>query len=185
MNAIAIYGSKHGTAKRYAVELSRRIGVQAKSYESCGSLEGFDTVIYIGALYAGGVLGLRKTFDKMPFDPSQKVIIATVGLADPQDEQNVCSIRESLSRQLSPEFFEHAAIYHLRGGINYSKLSLAHKTMMGLLYRKAKSLPPDQQTADSVAMVQTYGKIVDFVDFAALDQIVESVSFSAEIRYQA
>lgn len=175
MATIIVYGSRYGTAKQYAKELSRLIGADARSYEECGSLEPFDAVVYVGALYAGGVLGLKKTFAGLPFSPNRKVVIATVGLADPDDEQNVASIRESLKKQLSQETLEHASIFHLRGGIDYSKLSLAHKTMMGLLYRKAKGLPPDQQTADSVAMVETYGKAVDFVDFATLGQIVRDL----------
>lgn len=171
MKTIVVYGSRYGTAERYARELSRRIGAQAESYDACGSLKGFDVIVYVGALYAGGVLGLRKTFDKVPFSPARKVVVATVGLADPGDQQNVASIRESLKKQLSQELFEHASIFHLRGGIDYSKLSVAHKTMMGMLYRKAKGLPSDQQTADSIALVETYGKKVDFVDFVTLDKI--------------
>lgn len=179
MNAVIVYGSRYGTAKRYSQELSGRMGIPAKSYDECGALEGFDTVVYIGALYAGGVLGLRKTFDKLPFNPDRKVIIATVGLADPEDQHNMSSIRESLEGQLSKDVFGRASIFHLRGGIDYSRLGLVHKTMMDLLYRKAKGLPADQQTADSVAMVETYGKVVSFMDFATLDPII-AACFSSE-----
>lgn len=75
---------------------------------------------------------------------------------------------------------ELARVFHLRGGIDYEELNCKHKTMMGLLYRKAKSLPEAKQTADSKAMVETYGQKVDFVDFSSLDPIVEVAAALSE-----
>ena len=72
--------------------------------------------------------------------------------------------------------YEKAEIYHLRGGIDYSKLSFPHKTMMKLLYTKAKNLPEDKKNAEVRAMIETYGKQVDFVDFKKLDVIEQSLS---------
>ena len=62
---IVIYGSQYGTAKRYAEELSNRLGFELKSYEEVADVNLYDTIIYVGALYAGGVLGMKKTFKGM------------------------------------------------------------------------------------------------------------------------
>ena len=53
----------YGSAKKYAEELSRITRIKAKSFKELKSLSDFETIIYIGALYAGGVLGLKKAIE--------------------------------------------------------------------------------------------------------------------------
>lgn len=171
---IIIYGSQYGTTKQYAEELARKTAIEVKSYIEIADINRYDTVIYIGGLYAGGVLGMKKTFAKMSQCQDKKVIIATVGLADPTDAENINSIKSSMKRQLSNELYEKAHIFHLRGGIDYSRLSFKHKAMMGLLYKKAVGLPEEKKTAEVKAMIETYNKKVDFVDFHSLTAILNS-----------
>lgn len=168
---IILYGSHYGTARLYAEELSRQTGIPAESYENIKSLDEYETVAYIGALYAGGVLGMAKTFKKLSGGDGKKILIATVGLADPADKENAAHIKNGMKKQLPREIYEHASIYHLRGGIDYSKLNFTHKTMMSLLRKKAESLPAEQKTAEVKAMLDTYNKKVSFVDFSALECI--------------
>ena len=172
---IIIYGSKYGTTKQYAEELARKTGIDLKCYEDVTDINLYNTVIYIGGLYAGGVFGMKKTFAKISQCQRKKVIIATVGLADPMDTENTNSIKNSMKRQLSNELYENAHIFHLRGGIDYSRLSFKHKTMMGLLYKKAVSLPEDKKTAEVKAMIETYNKKVDFVDLDSLTAIINDI----------
>lgn len=172
---IIIYGSKYGTAKQYAEEFARKTGIDLKSYENVTDINHYSTVIYIGALYAGGVLGMKKTFANISQCQRKKVIIATVGLADPMDIENTNNIKSSMKKQLSNELYENAHIFHLRGGIDYSRLSFKHKTMMGLLYKKAVSLPEEKKTAEIKAMIETYNKKVDFVNLDSLITIVNDI----------
>lgn len=65
-------------------------------------------------------------------------------------------------------------MYHLRGGIDYGRLNFKHRTMMKLLYKKARNLPADKQSAEVRDMIETYGKQVDFVDFDKLDEIQQT-----------
>ena len=172
---IIIYGSQYGTAQQYAEQLARKTSIDLKSYEDVADINHYDTVIYIGGLYAGGVLGMKKTFAKMSQCQNKKVIIATVGLADPMDTENTNSIKNSMKRQLSNELYENAHIFHLRGGIDYSRVRFKHKTMLGLLYRKALGLPEEKKTAEVKAMIETYNKKVDFVNFDSLTAIVNNI----------
>ncbi|MDC7278640.1 flavodoxin domain-containing protein [Butyrivibrio fibrisolvens] len=103
----------------------------------------YDTIIYVGALYAGGVLGMKKTF-------------------------------KGMKNQLPTEVYDKASIFHLRGGIDYSKLGFKHKTMMGMLYKKAVTLPEDKKTSEVRAMIETYNKQVDFVDLITIEPIVKA-----------
>lgn len=172
---IIIYGSCYGTTKKYAEELSGRFGCEAVSYENVNDINAYQTIIYMGGLYAGGVQGMKKTLKKLS-DISDKIIcIVTVGLADPTDEKNIEHIRKSMKTQVSEELFNKANIFHLRGGIDYSELSFLHKKMMGMVYKKAVSVPEEERNAEISAMIETYNKQVDFVDFDSLDQIVQSL----------
>lgn len=172
MTSVLIYGSQYGTAKQYAEELASRTSIEARPYDSVGDINHYDTIAYVGALYAGGVLGMKKTFAKLASCEGKTIAIATVGLADPTDPENVANIEANMKRQLSEEVYEAAQIFHLRGGIDYSKLGFKHKTMMKLLCNKAKNLPEEEKNAEVRAMLETYGKQVYFVDFDTLDPIV-------------
>ena len=173
MNSIIVYGSNYGTTKQYANELSRRTNMKAISFKKVNQqINDYDNIIYLGGLYAGGVLGMSKTLKKLNNISNKKIIIATVGLSDPTDEVNKNNIRNNIKNQIPKEVFEKAKIFHLRGGIDYSKLNFAHKTMMKLLYNAVKNLPKEKLTAEDRAMIETYNKKVNFIDFSSLDEII-------------
>ena len=176
MNRIIVYGSHYGTTRQYAEELSRRTNIKVISFKKINQqINDYDNIIYLGGLYAGGVLGMSKTLKKLNNISSKKIIIATVGLSDPTDEVNKNNIRNNIKNQIPKEVLEKAKIFHLRGGIDYSKLNFAHKTMMKLLYNAVKNLPEEKQTAEDRAMIETYNKKVDFIDFSDLDKIINEV----------
>ena len=177
MRTVIVYGSQYGTAKRYAEALAGRTESEIRSCEDLKDLDVYDNIVFIGALYAGGVLGLKKTLSGIHDLQNKKIVIATVGLADPNDRENTETIRNSLKKQLSENIFIHARIFHLRGGIDYSRLNLKHRTMMALLYGKAKGLPEEKKTAEVKAMIDTYGKRVDFVDFGSLAPIIREIGY--------
>lgn len=176
MNSIIIYGSHYGTTKQYAEELSKRTNIRAISFKKFNQqINDYDNIIYLGALYAGGVLGMSKTLKKLNNISNKKILIATVGLSDPTDEVNKNNIRNNIKKQIPKEVLEKAKIFHLRGGIDYSKLNFAHKTMMKLLYNAVKNLPNEKQTAEDRAMIETYNKKVNFIDFSSLDKIANGI----------
>lgn len=171
MNSIIIYGSNYGTTESYARKLSQMTGIPLINYKEIKDLSPYDTVIHFGGLYAGGVKGLKQTVKALP--KKAKLFIVTVGLADVTDRENTDNIKQSIKRQVNDEIFDRAEIFHLRGGIDYKKLNFKHKTMMTLLYNKAKNLPQEKKTADVKAMIETFNKQVDFIDHSALNQILE------------
>ena len=176
MNSIIVYGSHYGTTKRYAEELSKRTNIKVISFKKINQqINDYDNIIYLGGLYAGGVLGMSKTLKKLNNISNKKILIATVGLSDPTDEVNKNNIRNNIKNQIPKEVLEKAKIFHLRGGIDYSKLNFAHKTMMKLLYNAVKNLPEEKQTAEDRAMIETYNKKVNFIDFSDLDKIINEV----------
>ena len=105
MNGIILYGSRYGAARQYAQALEERTGLPAVSYAEVRDFGPFDTIVYVGGLYAGKTTGLAKTARRLPTDHPFRLLVATVGLADPANEDNLLSIRESLAKELSPGIF--------------------------------------------------------------------------------
>lgn len=48
------------------------------------------------------------SFSKLVSVSNRKIIIATVGLADPTDDENTTTIKMGMEKQLSKDVFEHA-----------------------------------------------------------------------------
>ena len=175
MEHIIVYGSQYGSTRRYGEKLSEETGIPAVGYRDAPDLSGMKTIVYLGGLYAGGVLGLTKTLRNLSLRGGQKLILVTVGLAGPDEPENRHNIRTSLQRQLPAELLDRAKIFHLRGGINYQKLSFGHRTVMKLLYQSLRRTPFEKQTAENRALIETYGKQVDFTDFSALEPILKEI----------
>ena len=172
---IIIYGSQYGTTRQYAQELSKRTGIEAEEYSDIKDINQYDTIIYLGALYAGSVMGMKKTLNKISNFNNKKIIIATVGLADPNDKQNTDNIRDGIKRQLSEDVYNCASIHFLRGGIDYNLLNLKHKTMMAFVHRRLKGSKEEKKTAEEKVILETYGKKVDYMDFDALNPIIDEI----------
>jgi menaquinone-dependent protoporphyrinogen IX oxidase len=174
MNVI-IYGSKYGAARKYAKRLGELTNIEIKNFKYVQNINIYETIIYIGALYAVGVLGLEKTFKKIKDINRKKIIIATVGLSDPNNPENIKNIHLGIQKQISEELFESAHFYHLRGGIDYKNLSLKHKIMMKLLYLKAKKTPKSERSPETNDFVNTYNTKVDFIDYKNLRPIIQEL----------
>lgn len=173
---IIIYGSQYGTAREYAQELSERTQINAADYKDITDISRYDMIIYIGSLYAGSVLGLKKTLNKIEDASKRKIIIATVGLADPNDKMNTDGIVKKIRSQLSDDICSHTSIHFLRGAIDYSTLSFKHRTMMKFAFKRSKKLKEDEITPEVKAVLETYGKKVSYVDFDALNPIIDEIN---------
>ena len=180
MKSVILYGSRYGSARRYAQELSKQTGIPAVSYQEVPLLSEPETVVYIGALYAGGVLGLTKTLRGQSLGEHQRLVIVTVGLADPDIPQNRENIRNALQKQIPAGSYDRAVIFHLRGAIDYHELSFVHRTMMALLHRSLQKKPAEEWSEEDRALMETYGKQADFVDFASLRPIINEMQRDTE-----
>ena len=145
--------------------LAERLKSEVLPYDKVKEPVGYERIIYVGGLYAGGVMGMARTAKKIPADQCKKFVVITVGLADPADEKNVQNITLA----------DKTEFYHLRGGIDYEKLSFRHRMMMKLLYEQVKKQPVGEQDADTRAMIETYGQKVSFVDTECLEDIVKKL----------
>ena len=171
MERIIIYGSKYGTTKRYAEELSQRTGIPCRNCKEVKSLSSCKVVIHLGGIYAGQILGLSQTAKLLRREPAAKLLVVTVGLSDPADETNARNIQNFIKKQLADLLWAETKLFHLRGGMDYSRLSVAHRAMMGLLYSRVKKIPPEERNSETQGLIETFGRKVDFTDFESLNEI--------------
>ena len=143
MEHIILYGSKYGSTRQYAEALSRQTGIPALRYQDAPNLSDKKTIIYLGGLYAGGILGLSKTFRGFSLRDGQRLIIITVGLSDPAHPETRENIRRSLQGQISDQLLRSASVFHLRGGIDYQTLSRGHRLLMSLLFQSVRRTPEE------------------------------------------
>ena len=102
---VVVYESKYGSTKKYAKWLSEELSCDLieKKNTTIDKLLGYDTIIYGGGLYAGGVSGIKlitKNFHKIS---NKNLILFTCGLADTSDKENIAHIKDSLNKVLSTE----------------------------------------------------------------------------------
>ena len=173
METVIIYGSEYGTTEKYAKRFGELTNMEVKDYSEVNDLAGYQRIIYFGGIYGGYVKGLRETTNRFPTDA--EVIVVTVGLSDPEDKTVTEHIVKNIEKQLPPVFHEKAEFVHLRGAIDYKKLSFKHKVMMLALYTKIKIKSERKKTDEDRLIVKTYGDKVDFTDFEALGKITDLI----------
>ena len=99
-------------------KISRRISLPHYAVLPC------DVIIHGGGLYAGGLCGINTIVKHFDVISVKQIILFSCGLADPEDPENVAHIESGLEKVLTPEMREKVRPFHLRGGIDYSRLGL-------------------------------------------------------------
>lgn len=171
MQTLITYGSQYGSTKEYAERFAKLTGYPILPYGEVRSMAGYDREIHFGALYAGGVMGLRRIASLLP--AQTQMVVVTVGLADVQDAENTQHILKDICSGLRENVMSRTSVFHLRGAIDYGKLGFKHRTMMSMLYAKAKGIPEEKRTADTKALIETYGQRVSFFSETALRRLAD------------
>lgn len=172
--SVVVYKSKYGSTKVYAQWIAKELKCdiyESKDINYIKLLE-YDYIIFGGGLYAGGINGCKiisKNFEKLK---NKRIIIFTVGLSATQDKS---IFKPLIDRNFSKDMQEKMAIFHLRGGMDYKKLSLIHKPMMAMLKLSVTKKKPEELSDDDKLMLETYGEKVDFIDVNTAIPIIKYV----------
>ena len=150
-------------------KISRRISLPHYAVLPC------DVIIHGGGLYAGGLCGINTIVKHFGVISDKQIILFSCGLADPEDPENVAHIESGLEKVLTPEMREKIRQFHLRGGIDYSRLGLTHKAMMAMLRRVMLKKGYDNLRSEDQMMLDTYGGTVDFTNRESLAPLLNYV----------
>ena len=172
-----IYSSHYGFTEAYARWMAEELTADLLEAGKVKreDLEKYGTIIYGGGLYAGGVSGISLLVKNAECLRGKNVYLFTVGASDPADPENISNIRASLAKALSPQMLEAVRMYHLRGGLRYSKMSMVHRTMMAMLRKVLLKKPEAELRSEDWALLETYGQDISFLDRTAIAPLVEDI----------
>lgn len=179
MKTAVIYKSSYGATATYAKWIAADLGadlLQANQVKPA-DFQQYQTIIYGGGLYAGGVNGISLLIKNASLLQDKSLYIFTVGASDMTDQNNISAIRKNLQEKLPPILWERNSshLYHLRGGMQYSKMSFLHRTMMKMFINMMRKKPENELGVQEKGMLDTYGKDVDFTDRTTIKPLVTAV----------
>ena len=174
-NTVVFYKSKYGSTMKYAewIAAELKADIFKASKISTKRLKTYSTLIFGGGMYMNKIIGIKALVKKYPVIEGKKIIIFSCGLTDPAVEENRKRIFEGLRGQVPGEMLEKVKVFHLHGGINYSKLSRYHHFMMTMLEKMLKGKREEDLSNEEKNMMETLGKDYDFVERDAIKPIVE------------
>jgi len=171
-NIAVIYKSKYGTTKQYAQWIADELN--ASLFEASeikpSQMKDYDVVVYGGGLYAGGIIGVKLVTE----NPCNCLIVFTVGAADPE----TTDYSAILSKNFTQDLLSKVKVFHLRGGIDYTKLNIVHKGMMAMLKgmtARATKKSSSEISEEDKLFFESYGKIIDFTDKTTVKPLIDYV----------
>jgi hypothetical protein len=177
MNTAVIYKTKYGFTETYARWIAESLDAELLIADKLkpADFQKYSTLIFGGGLYAGGVSGISALTKNFEIIKDRSIYLFTVGAADVSDQKNIDSIRSSLSRVLTPAMMQTIKIYHFRGGMKYSEMSLTHRAMMSMMIKMVRKKPENELSAEDKMMLDTYGKDVDFRDRSMISPLLDDI----------
>ncbi|WP_315120157.1 flavodoxin domain-containing protein [uncultured Clostridium sp.] len=175
-NKIAvIYKSKYGSSKKYAQWISEEVkgDLFDASEIKAEKLKEYDIIVYGGGLYASGISGVSLITKNLHILKDKKIIVYTVGLASTDKKEIFIPIIE---KNFPKPMGENIEFFHFRGGIEYKKLSLLHKSMMSMLKKVTAKKSEDELTDEEREFLATYGDKVDFTDKNTITPLVNYIN---------
>jgi len=171
---LVVYNSKYGHTKKYAQWLTEELNADIRDGKNLkiSLLSNYSTILFGSSLFAGtnkSALLIVKHFEQIR---DKKVVLFTCGLGDVSNELNIIAINKALDKVITPEIRKKVRIFHVRGGIDYSKLTFLHKIMMKMKRFQILKRHENERTDEDREFLATYGQIVDFTDKKMLEPII-------------
>lgn len=171
MKTVVIYKSKTGFAKKYAEWIAGELSADIfeGSKVTVEMLADYEAVIYGGGLYAIGINGVKfvtKNLDKLK---NKRIVVFATGVS-PSRFSDIDKMRDSNFTAAQQEYIK---FFYLRGGFNYSNLTVIDKVLMTLLKWKIKC--KKELTPDEKGMLAVYNKPVDYTLKKNIDEIINYV----------
>lgn len=169
-----IYKSKYGSTEKYAKWIAEDACADLfKASEiKADKLSEYDTIVYCGGLYAGGMLGfsfIKKNYLKLS---DKNLIVVAVGATLKKEE----AIEEVKAQNLTVEMVDKVQFFLLRGGLNYKKMGIIDRLLMFLSIQFARLKKADMFNDDVKGMIAAYGKVVDFTNKNAIAPVINAIN---------
>lgn len=169
---VVVYKSKYGSTEKYAKWIAEDGDADLfKANEvKVDQLMSYETIIYCGGLYAGGLLGFSVIKKHYKLLRDKNIIVVGVGATLKKE----AAIPEVKKHNLPEEMRNNVTFFLLRGGLNYKKMSPLDRVLMYLMVKSIKRKHHEALDDDSKGMIATYGKVVDFTNRKAIEPILKA-----------
>lgn len=166
-----VYQSKSGFTEKYARWIAEETGADLRkaSETKLENLLRYDTVIYGGGLYAGGINGVKLITGHLGELAGKQLIVFGVG-ASPCRPNTVEEVRNA---NFTGEAREKIQFFLLRGGFDLSKCNLKDKMLMNLFKVKLQKAPETDE--DAKGMLACYDHPADFTDKKSIQPILDYI----------
>ena len=133
----------------------------------------YDTIILGSALYAGNIKGINLIINNYEKIKSKKLVLFICGAANYKNIETINNVNQKLQKIIPKKIFENIKIYHLRGEMDYKKMSIIHRMMMAT-YRKMIMLKGiNNINEEEKGILKTYGKTTNNMSKENINEIVE------------
>ncbi len=158
MKTIVVYRSKTGYTKKYAEWIAEELHCDIKENASYKDIAEYDTIIFGGGIYAGGINGIKLITANYERLRRKNIVIFAVGALS-ESENDMSGIWQ---RVFDSEQLKNTARFYFRGGFDPDRLRGADKLIIKLLIsRLKKSADPTEKERNMLAQ---FDKAVDNTD---------------------
>ncbi len=173
MKAVVIYKSKTGFAKKYAQWIAEDLSTDIfdASKVNINMLTAYDTIIYGGSLYAGGINGIKLIKQNIDKLKDKKIVVFATGASPSREDV----INKVFNRNFTVEQQKYIKFFYLRGGFNFSRLSSFDKFIMTILKWQMKRKKKEELTPDEADMLAAYDKPVDYTSRDNITKIIDCI----------
>lgn len=178
MKTLVLYSSKTGFVRKYAEWIAEELRADLfpadRTHKSI--FRSYDTIIYGGGLYAGGINGISLIKKNLPEIDGKKVIVYASG-ASPWSEKVLNEVRD---KNFTPEEQKKISFFYLRGGFDLTKLGFFDRFLMKLLKMKimSKKKKGTRLDGDETGMLNA---MENPVNFTKKENIKELVSYARRV----
>ncbi|MFP4364390.1 MAG: flavodoxin domain-containing protein [Spirochaetia bacterium] len=174
MKTVVIYKSESGFTKKYAKWIAEELAADIfeYSYIKPSDLHYYDVVIFGGSLHAVGINGIDIIKTNLDALEEKKVVVFATG-ASPKREG---ILEEVKNKNFTTAEQKRIAFFYLRGGFDYSKLTLKNKLLMNLMKWKIKMKKPEDRTPDEKGMLAAFSQPVDFTKKERAKELIDYVT---------
>ena len=148
---LVMYRSKTGFTKNYADWIAQELSCDLRDGRKvkASDLAAYDTVIFGGSMYMGGILGVKFILKHMTQLQDKNLIVFGVG-SSPAGQKTE---DEVIGRNFTASQLEKIQFFYFPGGFDFARLSSFNKFIMKnvikMLAKKADKTPEEQIMLDN------------------------------------
>lgn len=176
MNTHVMYASQYGHSERYARWIAEDLRAAGHTVRLCEAgceetPENYtpEVIVFVGANYAGTINGIEAFTQAAHTFPRARLVVLTVAWASPEQREAIAKLH---AKNIPADVLERAHVFHARGGIDHTRLSLKHKTGMAALKAFIHSKPESRRSQEDRETLEFWGKAKDFTTREAVAPVV-------------